>query len=145
MKTYNLKEGSIWEREDGATAVGRVEGDWTVEFGEKFSLSFFATEDWNYDFKNNPSEFQFKSWQEKNTNIAKTKQEMLKSFIRSLLNTRMEQHDQEVRRLQREEIKEHLPYITADRYKIIDEDKAYCDAINDVKDLLDSSSSGENK
>lgn len=50
------------------------------EFIEKFNLSFFATQDWEYDYRDKPSEFQFKSWQEKQTNIVKTKQDMIYSF-----------------------------------------------------------------
>lgn len=51
------------------------------EFLEKFPLSFFATENWQYDYENNPSEWQFKSWQKNQENIAKTKADMIYSFI----------------------------------------------------------------
>ena len=53
------------------------------EFEKKITLSFFAKEDWEYDYKNNPSEFQFRMWQEKMTNIAKTKQDIVSSFQKS--------------------------------------------------------------
>lgn len=61
------------------------EEKWREGFRDKFQLSFFATEDWEYDYKNNLTEFQFRSWQERNTNIAKTKQYMIESFISNLL------------------------------------------------------------
>jgi len=77
MKTYNLKEGSIWEREDGATAVGRVEEDWAGAFDEKFW--------WHNRGKNETAKFSAEECG------------IIKDYIRSLLNTRMEQHDEDVR------------------------------------------------
>lgn len=51
------------------------------EFNRYFPLSFFATKDWEYDYKNPPSELQFKMWQEQSTNIAKGKQQEVFNFI----------------------------------------------------------------
>lgn len=67
--------------------AGRVEGDWEIQFEKKWDdLQFkLMSNGTDYENKNN-----------------------IKSFIRSLLNTRMEQHDEEVRRLQREEIIEAI-------------------------------------
>lgn len=71
------------------------------EFDERFPLSFFATEDWEYDFKDSPSEFQFRSWQEKQTNIAKTKREML---IAHISQTRLSDLDAIIEKVKETEI-----------------------------------------
>ena len=64
------------------------------EFDEKFSLEFFSTEDWQYDYRETPSEIEFKTWQENATNGARTKKDMIKSFhlstIISLLQAEIE-------------------------------------------------------
>ena len=71
---------------DKPADVGRVEGDWTVEFEELWDSSFTRDGDKNT--------FEF---------------EKLKSYIQSLLNTRMDQHDKDVRRQAMEEVLEKLP------------------------------------
>jgi len=67
------------------------------KFNEKFPMDFFATQDWNYDFDKDPSEFQFKSWQEKQTNIALTKQDMLYNYWLSVLDQELAKRNQELR------------------------------------------------
>ena len=57
------------------------------EFDERFSLEFFSTEDWQYDYRETPSEIEFKTWQENATNGARTKKDMIKSFHRSTITS----------------------------------------------------------
>lgn len=53
---------------------------------ERFPLSFFATKDWQYNSNKKPSEWQFRSWQENETNKALTKAEMFKAYTDTLIS-----------------------------------------------------------
>lgn len=121
-------------------------------FIDIFSLGFFATENWEYDYKDNPSEFQFRSWQETQTNIAKTKQDMLLSFIRSEISTALNQQREmwreAVEKLRRDELGQAVAnsegaFVPTD--VDIAEEESYNKAITDVINLLDSKEKEDGK
>ena len=73
------------------------------EFDERFSLEFFSTEDWQYDYRETPSEIEFKTWQENATNGARTKKDMIKSFHRSTITSLLQAEIERMEGMKKEE------------------------------------------
>lgn len=88
-------------------------------FDGRFSLEFFSTEDWQYDYRETPSEIEFKTWQENATNGARTKKDMIKSFHRSTITSLLQAEIERMKGMKSTTTEEEISIITDPKAKLI--------------------------